>query len=179
MHNSLGGKDSCDQAMSTWARVSARSVVSDSCDPMACSPPDSSVRGIFQARVLEWGAIWFSRGPSPPRNRTWVSCVSYTGRQVFTRAQARQTLPKPPRVVWAERPRGPPSPDGVQHVRAKCPPLKHLPRKTPSSSGHLSSTESEFCHRPFSLKMPPQAERKSELTLLDSLPGGLPLWLNW
>ena len=30
-------------------------------DPMDCSPPDSSVRGIFQARVLEWGAIAFSR----------------------------------------------------------------------------------------------------------------------
>ena len=27
------------------------------CDPMDCSPPGSSVRGIFQARVLAWGAI--------------------------------------------------------------------------------------------------------------------------
>ena len=26
------------------------------CDPMDCSPPGSSVHGIFQARVLEWGA---------------------------------------------------------------------------------------------------------------------------
>ena len=29
-------------------------------DPMDCSLPDSSVHGIFQARVLEWGAIAFS-----------------------------------------------------------------------------------------------------------------------
>ena len=29
-------------------------------DPMECSPPGSSVLGIFQARVLEWGAIAFS-----------------------------------------------------------------------------------------------------------------------
>ena len=29
-------------------------------DPMDCSPPGSSVNGIFQARVLEWGAIAFS-----------------------------------------------------------------------------------------------------------------------
>ena len=29
-------------------------------NPMDCSPTDSSVRGIFQARVLEWGAIAFS-----------------------------------------------------------------------------------------------------------------------
>ena len=30
-------------------------------DPMNCSPPGSSVHGIFQARVLEWGAIAFSK----------------------------------------------------------------------------------------------------------------------
>ena len=30
-------------------------------DPMDCSPPGPSVHGIFQARVLEWGAIAFSR----------------------------------------------------------------------------------------------------------------------
>ena len=30
------------------------------CDPMYCSPPGSSVHGIFQARVLEWGTIAFS-----------------------------------------------------------------------------------------------------------------------
>ena len=29
-------------------------------DPMDCSPPGSSIHGIFQARVLEWGAIAFS-----------------------------------------------------------------------------------------------------------------------
>ena len=32
-----------------------------SSDPMDCSLPGSSVLGIFQARVLEWGAIVFSR----------------------------------------------------------------------------------------------------------------------
>ena len=31
-------------------------------DPMDCSLPDSSIHGIFQARVLEWGAIAFSDG---------------------------------------------------------------------------------------------------------------------
>ena len=35
-------------------------VVSDSSDPMDCSPPGSSIHGIFQANVLEWGAIAFS-----------------------------------------------------------------------------------------------------------------------
>ena len=45
------------------------------CKPMDCSPPGSSVHGIFQARVLEWVAISFSRGSSRPRDRTWVSCL--------------------------------------------------------------------------------------------------------
>ena len=38
----------------------SRSVVSNSSDRMDCSPPGSSIHGIFQARVLEWGAIAFS-----------------------------------------------------------------------------------------------------------------------
>ena len=37
------------------------------CDPMDCSPPGSSVHGPFQARILEWVAIYFSRGSSQPR----------------------------------------------------------------------------------------------------------------
>ena len=36
------------------------------CDLMDCSPPDSSVHGIFQARVLKLVAISYSRGPSRP-----------------------------------------------------------------------------------------------------------------
>ena len=42
------------------------------CDPMDSSPPGSSVRGIFQARILEWVAISFSRGSSWPRDWTVV-----------------------------------------------------------------------------------------------------------
>ena len=34
------------------------------CDPVDCSPSDSSVHGILQARILEWVAISFSRGSS-------------------------------------------------------------------------------------------------------------------
>ena len=37
------------------------------CDPMDCSPPGSSVYGIFQARILEWVSIHFSRGSSNSR----------------------------------------------------------------------------------------------------------------
>ena len=45
------------------------------CDPMDCSLQHSSVHRIFQARVLEWVAIFFSRGSSQPRDRTWVSHI--------------------------------------------------------------------------------------------------------
>ena len=45
-------------------KVKSESEVSQSCltlsDPMDCSPPGSSVHGIFQARVLEWVAVAFS-----------------------------------------------------------------------------------------------------------------------
>ena len=44
-------------------------------DSMDCSLPGSSVHGIFQARVLEWVAI-FSRESSWPRDRTPVSCIA-------------------------------------------------------------------------------------------------------
>ena len=44
-------------------------------DPMDCSLPGSSVHGIFQAILLEWIAISFSRGFSQPRDRTQVSCI--------------------------------------------------------------------------------------------------------
>ena len=45
------------------------------CDAMDCSLPGSSVHGIFQAIVLEWIAISFSRGSSQPRARTQVSRI--------------------------------------------------------------------------------------------------------
>ena len=46
------------------------------CDPMDCSPPDSSVHRILQARILEWVAISFSRGSSCPMDQTLVSCIA-------------------------------------------------------------------------------------------------------
>ena len=45
------------------------------CDPMDCSLPSSSVHGLFQAILLKWIAISFSKGCSQPRDRTWVSRI--------------------------------------------------------------------------------------------------------
>ena len=45
---------------------------------MGCSPPGQApfVHGIFQARILEWTAISFSRGSSQHRDRTCVTCIA-------------------------------------------------------------------------------------------------------
>ena len=50
--------------------------VSDSLQPHRLPLPDSFVRGILQARILEWVAIPFSRGSSWPRDWTQLSCIS-------------------------------------------------------------------------------------------------------
>ena len=70
--------------------VKSESEVAQSCltlsDPMGCSLPGSSVHGIFQARVLEWGAIAFSAVyPRLEQVSKYVNCsggqVSYYQRK--------------------------------------------------------------------------------------------------
>ena len=56
------------------------------CDPRDCSLPVCSVHGIFQARVLEWVAISFSRGSSQPRDWTLVSHIA--GKYFIQKPQA-------------------------------------------------------------------------------------------
>ena len=51
---------------------------------MDYSLPSSSVHGIFQARILEWVAMPFSKGSSQPRDWTHMSHISHIGKQVFT-----------------------------------------------------------------------------------------------
>ena len=53
-------------------------------DIVDCSPPGSSVRGILQARILEWFASSSSRGSSRPRDHTCVYSVSCTADGFFT-----------------------------------------------------------------------------------------------
>ena len=53
------------------------------CNPMICSPPGSSVYGIFPVRIPEWVAISYSRGSSRPKDGTHISCVSCLGRQIL------------------------------------------------------------------------------------------------
>ena len=62
------------------------------CDPMDCSPPGSSVHGILQARILEWVAIFFSRGSSPPRDRTQVSRIAGRHFNLWATREAHKVL---------------------------------------------------------------------------------------
>ena len=55
----------------------------DSLQHYDCSPPGSSVHGIFQARILKWVTMPSSRRSSQPRDRTSVSSISCIGRQVL------------------------------------------------------------------------------------------------
>ena len=61
-------------------KVKSESEAAQSCltpsDPMDCSLPGPSVHGIFQARVLEWGAIAFSEGVPTLRYYIMITTVA-------------------------------------------------------------------------------------------------------
>ena len=59
--------------MKKWSEVSQACLTH--CDPMDSSLSGSAIHEIFQARLLEWAAISFSRGSSQLRDQTWVSCI--------------------------------------------------------------------------------------------------------
>ena len=62
-------------------KVKSESEVAQLCltlrDPMDCSPPGSSVHGISQARVLEWGTIAFSEVSRTGKSREKSCCVGH------------------------------------------------------------------------------------------------------
>ena len=53
------------------------------CNPMDQSPSGSSVRGILQAKILDWVAMPSSRGSSQPRDQTRIFNVSCVGRGIL------------------------------------------------------------------------------------------------
>ena len=61
------------------------------CDSMDCNLPGSSIHGIFQARILEWVSISFSRRSPQPRDWTWVSHI--IGRRFTIWATMQVTFP--------------------------------------------------------------------------------------
>ena len=87
-------------------KVKSESEVTQSCptlsDPTDCSLPDSSVHGIFQATVLEWGAIAFSRENMLVLDNYLILNVVVV--QSLSHANS----------LW---------PHGLQHARLPCPSL--------------------------------------------------------
>ena len=77
----VSGVEQSDSVMCTCAKLLHLCLTL--CDHMDCRPPGSSVHGILQARILEWAAMPSSRGSSRPRDWTWVSYTSCTGRKVL------------------------------------------------------------------------------------------------
>ena len=119
------------------------------CSPMDYSPPGSSVHGILQARILEWVAIPSSRGSSPPRDQTGVSCDSCTAGGFFsakppgprgesnahTRPRACRTpLADTGRESWdPESHEGTSGPQVHGHTEARS---ELVPQVKPSTHGH-------------------------------------------
>ena len=59
---------------------------------MDCRLPGSSIHGIFQARVLEWVAIYFSRRSSQPRDPTQVSRIAGRSFTIWATREARSSV---------------------------------------------------------------------------------------
>ena len=59
--------------LNAWVHAKSLQLCPTLCNPMSSNPPGSSVHGILQARILEWGAFSFSRGSSRLRAQNHVS----------------------------------------------------------------------------------------------------------
>ena len=105
----------------TFKESVSRSVVSNSLSPhMDCSPPGSSVHRVFQARILEWVAISFSRGSSQPRD--WNCTASHVA-------------PTPGDGFFTTEPPGKPTLSSI--IKIKCSYIQSKQRWTKSSFNQL------------------------------------------
>ena len=91
---------------SKWMKEKSESEVAQSCltlsDPMDCSLPGSSVHGIFQARVLEWGAIAFSI----VKGRDHLKTIQETCYRYPWHSLQKQFFPLIGWIYWFPRPLG-------------------------------------------------------------------------
>ena len=142
-------------------KVKSESEVAQSCptlcDSMDGNLPGSAVHGIFQARILEWAAISFSRGSSQPRDWTRVSCIADRCFTVlatsiqFNRSVVSDSLP----------------PHESQHARPPCP----LPIPWVHSD---SCPSSQWCHPTISSTVIPFSSCLQSFPTSGSFPMSLP-----
>ena len=148
--------------------------MSGSCDPMDCSPTRSSVWGIFQARILEWVAISFSRGSSWPTNWTLVSCIAS---RFFIDWATRESRDPTLLTTWSQSPVYPLSsvqfsrsvvsnslrPHELQHTRPPC--------LSPTPGIHSDSCpSSRWCHPAISSSVVPFSSCPQSLPASGSFP---------
>ena len=104
-------------------KVRSESEVAQSCptlsNPMDCSPPGSSIHEIFQARVLEWGAIAFSDEKATGQQTSYsLSKVTETSQKCQGGSEQGSTKPYPPTT----HPPCPAHPSTTPPVPARHPP---------------------------------------------------------
>ena len=147
--------------------MKVKSEVTQSCltlrNPMDCHLPDPSVHGIFQARILEWVAISFSRGSSRPRDRTQVShiagiCIQWKTCIYTNISSAQFSHSVVSNSLW---------PHESQHARPSCP--------SPTPGVHPDSRpSSQWCHPAISSSVIPFSSCPQSLPASESFPMSQP-----
>ena len=122
-------------------------------DPIDCNPPDSSVHGISQARILEWVAISYSRAlPDPgiePTSPAWQ--VEFCHWATWE-AQKTHSVQFNCSVMS-----DPLKPHGLQHARLPCP--------SPTPRACLNSyPSSQWCHQTISSSVVPFSSHLNSFT---------------
>ena len=135
------------------------------CNSMDHSPPDFSVVGFLQARILEWVAVTSSRGSSWLGDQTHIFCVSYIGRRVLITSAAWEVTisqirsDQISRLVVSDSLR----PHESQHARPPCP--SPTPRVHPDSR-----PSSQWCHPAISFSVVPFSSCPQSLPASESFP---------
>ena len=102
----VGGNVNWYSHYGKWYKSEVAQLYPTLCDPMDCSPPVFSVHGIFQARVLEWVAISFSRGSSQLRDRTKTSLIVGRLFTLWTPGKSQKTVQRFFKKLGIELPYG-------------------------------------------------------------------------
>ena len=131
------------------------------CNPIHCSPPGSSVRGILQARILEWNAVPSSRGSSWPRIESTSLMSPALADGLFTTSitcEAKINFQSNHSVMSDSL-----QPQGLQHTRLPCP--------SPSRGACSNSCPwSWWCHPTISSFVVPFSSCLQSLLALEPFP---------
>ena len=164
------------------------------CNPMDCSLSGSSIHGIFQARMLEWIAVSFSRGSSRPRNRTVISRIAGKHFTIWANREA-QTCSKRSVVrenktallvirMWRSMETKTTAPNGTLirlHTKRApvCPKVGHCCRMTSNTSFGVFSASHQCLRQRCPILSPPWSQSGvgcCPQVLLRAMPQNPDLW---